>query len=293
MAVSNATVIPIIWAARLIRALNDQYIWAGRTNRTWQSQLQAGGDRVRLNAVADVITVGDYTTATTIAYGALDAAAAQDLVLDTAKYWAVKADDIQTMQSNPTLLDAALAQAAEKMAKEVDDDVRAIVKAAATGIGALALDYDKTGGLTINDFGLATMIRHMDVASVPEAERWVIIGPYTKEAFTVAALEAGNAWTPAGQDVARNGFVGSYAGIRIFVDNDGDSTFNDGADTATETMYGGIDYATAFIDQVNEVESLRLESTFATGVRGLYNYGAKVIEAASLFKRTVNLTNVP
>ena len=44
---------------------------------------------------------------------------------------------------------------------------------------------------------------------------------------------------------------------------------------------------------MNEVEAIRLQENFATGVRGLYNYGAKVIEPGTLYKTEVTVANVP
>ena len=65
MAITNATVIPIIWSARLLRFLQDNTVYTGRTNRTWQNELAANGDRVRLNIGTNVSTIGDYVPGTT------------------------------------------------------------------------------------------------------------------------------------------------------------------------------------------------------------------------------------
>ena len=71
------------------------------------------------------------------------------------------------------------------------------------------------------------------------------------------------------------------------------STFNSGQKRATETLFYGVDSATAFIDQVNRTEQLRLQTTFADAVRGLYSYGYKVISPERIFKSAGRVNNVP
>lgn len=300
MPVNNTTVIPIIWASRLVRRLNDVTVYSARTNRQYQTELYQGGDRVRLSMFDEsAVSVGDYTGAD-ITYADLDAAAVGDLRPDKQKYWAVQVDDIKRAQSNPDLVDAAMQVAADKLALEVDMDVRSVMVAGATATDAMTLDHDAEG-LSADDFAFSKLNRLMDNAKLPRDSRWVIVGPYSAEVISRVFLKQGAASASTfGEEVMTNGRLGNFAGIDIYVSGDSysnytPSTGNSDPDgnNASEVWLAGSDYSTAFIDQVEEVEALRLEKSFKTGIRGLYTYGSRVIEGSTLFKATVSINHIP
>ena len=233
VAITNATIIPIIWASRLLRQLEDVVVVSARVNRTWQDELtRNGGDRVRLNEVGDNITVGDYVHLgngrTSLTYPHADVGAAQDLILDKQKYWTTAVEDIVRAQSAPDLLDATMTQAAIRLRAQVDNDVRTVMRAGATAGADTELDH-MAASLDADDFGFSKITRILNNAKCPKEGRWIIIGPYTEEVFIKFALQNNSAWTPAGQDVARNGMIGNYAGFDIYVDNDTGSVFTAGA----------------------------------------------------------------
>ena len=311
MAITNATVIPIIWSARLLRFLQDNTVYTGRTNRTWQNELAANGDRVRLNIGTNVSTIGDYVPGTTnITYPSVDAGTGTDLVLSNQKYWAVKVEDLHAVQSSPNLLDDAVMRAGNDLRVEVDNDVREAMVNGSTSAGAaitvshkVLFESDPNSADTraaLNQaFPFSKWHRLLDNAKSPRAGRWVILGPYGAEAF-MSYVKEFNSRYEQGQAVATNGFLGSYQGFNLYVSNDMNSGYvastgssdTDGA-TASEVVMIGTDYSCAFIDQINSVESMRLEGSFATAVRGLYNYGALVIEGSTMFKQTQNIQFIP
>ena len=296
MAISNATVVPILIAARLIENYRSRRVYAERTDRQWERMLAGGGDRVRLNTPAEGI-VGDYDANTAITYNAADVNHLADIVIDKQKYFANKIDDIAAFQANSDLLTASTIESAQLLADKVDNDVRtAMVTDATAGLSAFTLDH-ASASLSANSFGLASLGRFLTIAKMPVAGRWLIVGPYTAELIHKFSLQ--NAVLAADYNSQlRNGFLGAYGGINIYADGgqynpalvDGTNT---GTKKAVETWIYGNDTAVAFAEQIRRVQTLTLETSFADAVRGLLTYGVKTVHANRLYKSVVTLDNIP
>lgn len=290
MPISNATVVPILYAARLVEQYRRVRVFSERVDRQWQGQLAGGGDTVRLNVAAGG-SLTDYVQATDLVYSKADVTALGDLTLTKQKYFAAKIDDIDAIQSVVGVLDARVEQDAILLAEAVDADTRAVMDAAATAAPAIALDHDNASP-SIEDMNIPLMHRLMDVAKMPRAGRWVIVGPYTAEYFMKVSLTNRILNAPVLATV-QNGEIGNFGGLTWYTDGGENSGFNDGANTAAEEWFFGNDSATAFIDQIRTVEQIRMESDFANAVRGLYTYGVKVHIPLRLRKSAVAITNIP
>lgn len=72
-------------------------------------------------------------------------------------------------------------------------------------------------------------------------------------------------------ELIRKGIVGMYNNAQVVMSN---AIYNDGTNKYCMLRTKN---AIAFAGQINEVESLRLEGSFADGVRGLDTYGMKII----------------
>lgn len=77
-------------------------------------------------------------------------------------------------------------------------------------------------------------------------------------------------------ELIRKGVVGMYDNYEVTRTN---AICNDGTNYNCFAHSGS---AIAFAGQINEVEALRLESTFADGIRGLDTYGMKIIDQEEL-----------
>jgi hypothetical protein len=73
---------------------------------------------------------------------------------------------------------------------------------------------------------------------------------------------------------------GSVAGLRVLVSNNVPTT---GSAPVVSHMMGGHASAIGYAEQIRSIESIRLESAFADGIRGLHLYGAKLLDPARLF----------
>ena len=289
MPITNATVVPKLIAARLVAKYGETRVFAQRTNRAWQGMLASGGNTVQRNTINDA-AVADYVVDTDIAYTSGDVTALGDLTLTKQKYWAVKLDDIPAAQSVSGILDATVADAGEKLAAQVDSDVRAVFDAGATAGLAVGLDHESATAWEASDFKFAAFHRLLDLQNMPRAGRWLIIGPYGAEAIQRYAMQnAVIAATPVAGLI--NGGIGSFAGFNVYVHGSSHSVL--AGTTATEEWFYGNDTAVAFIDQVRRLEQIRLQEAFEDAVRGLYTYGAKMDFAARVYKSVATIENVP
>lgn len=298
MAISNATTIPILIAARLLSKFRERTVYSARVRRSYESLLRNGpGDRVRLN-IAGSASVADYTRNATLTYANADVGTPQDLVINYHKHWAVKIDDLNELQSTPRILDAIVTEAGIALAKQIDDDVytrftegRNSGKDGATAGPTIAIDFAKTGGLSVNDFGLHRLHRVLDLALVPRVGRWLIVGPYTAEALQfVASQNEVIAASPVSSLV--NGQIGNFGGFRVYVGHKSTTAVSSGVTTASERWIFGVDEATEFVEQVRRVEQIRLETTFADAVRGLFSYGFKIVKPTAIYNSAATITNV-
>ena len=289
MAITNATVVPILYAARLVEQYRRRRVFAERVDRQWQGQLANGGNTVRLN-VAAAGTLTDYVIDTALVYSGADVTALGDLTLTKQKYFAVSIDDINAIQAAVGVLDAAVEQDSILLAEAVDADVRAVMDTDATAGPAVALDH--SADLTADNFKIPQMHRIMDIAKLPREGRWVIVGPYTAELIMKYSLQNAVLNAPIA-GALQNGSIGRFGGLDWFVDSGENSAYVAADNTADEEWFFGNDTATAFIDQIRRVEPIRRETAFADAVRGLYTYGVKVHIPARLFKSAVAIIKIP
>ena len=86
--------------------------------------------------------------------------------------------------------------------------------------------------------------------------------------------------TQANPSSVLNGSIGMVAGINLLVSNNVPVT---GTPTDDYHITAGVENAIGYAEQIVNVEGLRLESSFADGVRGLHLYGAKVLQSELLY----------
>ena len=292
MALADA--IPTLLSARLLEYLAGRYVYAARTNRSWEPDLREDGDRIELLGADDsAVSVSDYTAGGTLTYGDASAGSPTTLVIDFRKSWSLKIDDINRVQARPALLDAAVAIAGDKLAAVIDDKVRTDMTAGVSGnsvtIPSATTQIDLSAA--ISDAHLQQLYdafagahRVMDLAKIPASRaRWAIVGPNTRELLSVAAA-TGYSADAINADTLRNGFTGRFAGFDIYV-NHGQS--QSGTSTITDSVLIGTDYATAMAEQIRSAETLRLQTTFADAARGLYVAGVQVIETEGLLNLNI------
>lgn len=257
--------IPTIWSARLLANLDKALVYGNLVDRSYEGEVRFG-NTLKLNR-PDNITVGDYSG--TVTYQS-PTSTQRTLTINQQKYFAFKVDDISRVQANVDLVDAYSQRAAYALADAVDQYIASLYTAA--GAGTATLDITAATPKVYEAF--VELGRLLDEQNVPRQGRWVVVSPKVyaallKDTNFVRATETG-------QQMLLTGAVGQVAGFSVFISN------NVPVVTNQHKCLAGINTAIVFAGNVQEVESIRLQNEFATGVRGLYVFGAVVAEPNAL-----------
>lgn len=278
--------IPEIWSARLLVALQKNLVFAqpGITNRDYEGDIAESGDTVRITSISDP-TIGTYVpNSTTITPEELTDAQ-RTLVVDQAKYFAFKVDDVDARQAKGSVIPEALNRAAYKLRDVVDQYIAGFYTSvpSANDLGTVAVvaatptdAYDKV---------LVPLKVKLDEANVSTEGRWVVVPPWLHGRLLLDSrfIKVNESGTSEG---LRNGFVGRATGFDIMTSN---NVVNSSGDDY-EVLGGGGDMSISFAQQINKVEAYRPESGFSDAVKGLHLWGAKVIRPEALAGATVSQT---
>lgn len=265
---SLANFIPTIWSARVQANLDKALVYGQLANRDYEGEIRFG-NALKINR-PDNLTASTYTG--TVNY-ATPTATQRTLNIDQRIYVAFKVDDITRVQSNVELVDRYTERAAYTLADQVDQYIASLYVNA--GAGSAPLDITATNPDVYGAF--VELGRLLDEKNVPRQGRWAVVSPKVYAAL----LKDQNfiRSTETGQQMIMTGAAGMVAGFSVFVSNN--VPVVTGATTQHKCVAGTSD-AIAFAGQLQEIEAIRLPNEFATGVRGLYVFGAAVIEPDAL-----------
>lgn len=101
-----STFVPTIWDARLLAHLDKALVYANLCNRDYEGEIRNYGDTVKINSISG-IAVRDYKKGTPITVDDVDGTPTE-LKIDQQKYFAFKVEDIDRVQANVNLVDAAI-----------------------------------------------------------------------------------------------------------------------------------------------------------------------------------------
>lgn len=277
--------IPEIWSAALLKALRDRlsYAQSGIINRNYEGDIARAGDTVHITNFEDP-EVRDYTKNGTITWDTLTDDQ-QTLLVNRAKYFAFKVDDIDKRQALPGFVEETTVGASYNLAAEADAYVGGLMVAGAGNDLASAEVDPETAYDLLVDFRTS-----LSRSNTPNDGRFAIVPP---EFYALLLkddrfirYDAAN----TGQGL-RNGVVGRAAGFDVIESNVVPSTgTGEEQDPVVYDVVAGHSIATTYAEQIAMVEALeRLENTFGDGVRGLHLYGAKVIRPGNLAKAQVTV----
>lgn len=282
MAVNNF--IPTIWSARLLSNLNKVQILAGLANRDYEGDIAQAGDTVKIGGIG-AVTVSAYTkNSTSLSWQTL-ADASQSLSIDRSRYFAFKVDDVDQAQTKPKLMDEAMKEAAYSLSDDIDAYIAGLYTDAATanklgsdggsaktiGYGSGEVDPYKT---------LVNMGVLLSKANVPQQGRWAVVTPWFEGMLRKSGTFGANPAGATTEQALINGFIGRAAGFDIYTSN---NVTNDAQATPTWRLMFGTNLAISLAVQKRPaMEAIRLQDSFADGVRGLLLYGAKVVRPNAL-----------
>lgn len=270
--------IPEIWAAQLLTALEKSLVYAqpAVVNRDYEGDISEAGDTVRITSISDP-TIGTYTpNSTTITPEELTDAQ-RTLVIDQAKYFAFKVDDVDKRQAKGDVMPEAMRRAAYKLRDVVDQYVAAFYTSvdSANKVNSGSAVSITTGALAYTN--LVNLSTELDEANVTTEGRWVVLPPWYHGLLLDNANFINAEKSADGGMALRNGFIGRAAGFDLYKSNNVVNVTGD-----DYAVLAGVNSAISYAEQINKVEAYRPESSFSDAVKGLHLWGAKVIRPDSL-----------
>lgn len=277
---------PTFWSKVLLGSLEKKFVFASEMvcNREYEGEISGAGDSVTITSIADP-TVSDYTPNGTISYESPNDSG-QTMLVDQAKYFATKVDDVDAAQAAGNMLKFMQGRGAYKTADATDQFVAGLYTGAAPTNAVGSSGSPKTPGVysTTNPADFYTQVIlplgvKLDEADVPDdGGRYIILSPWE-----IGLLEQTGAFinfpNSAGGPplVMANGWVGNCGRFKVLKSN---NTVNYSG--SNWIVQAGHPTAITFADQIVKTEALRLQTTFADAVRALHVYGAKVVRPEAL-----------
>ena len=262
MAIDNF--IPEVWAAGVTQSFIANQVVIPTLNNAFTGDVVRGNKVHIINATTP--TIVDYAGAgRTISAEALNDTEVL-LDIDQEKAFSVNVDDVDRVQ------------ASSEFAPWVDAAGRALAEDAEDYLLDIMLNNSSdanSGGATVSDADTAkTAVRAirktMADNKVPAAGRYLVINPDMTDLLIQGLDDASVAGTDS---ELRNGVIGRLYGFTVI-----ESPLLQPGGAARPTAIGYHEAMTAFISQVQSLESLRNPTKFADIVRGLNVYGGKVIK---------------
>lgn len=271
---------PEIWSARLLVGWRKALVYAGPTvvNRDYEGEISEAGDTVRITSISDP-TIGTYVPNVTEVTPEELTDAQRTLVVDQAKYWAFKVDDVDKRQAKGNVMPEAMSRAAYRLADQTDQYVAGLYT------GVVAANVIGSTGAPVNTYTqpkdfydkvLVPLRTRLTRANVPSAGRYCVVPP---EGYASLLLDDRFTDASASNDpnALRNGLVGRAAGFNIFESNNAPEPV-----AGLAVVQAGVQAAVSFAEQINKTEAYRPEKGFGDAVKGLALYGAKLVRPDGL-----------
>jgi hypothetical protein len=270
--------IPTVWAGRLLSALEKSLVYgqANVSNRQYEGDVQQAGNTVKIASIGDV-AIGDYIKNTDIADPDTLTDDEQTLLIDQSKYFNFYVDSIDRAQQNVDVLDEAMRHSAWALREKADTFITAAMESAVTAgntIGSIATPVVPTKDDAYEylvDLGVL-----LDEGNIPTTGRFAIV-PAWFHGLLLKDDRFVRSGTSGGDVRLANGEVGEAAGFRILKSNNVPNTTG-----SKYKIIAGHAMATAYVEQIADVQAYKPEKRFGDGVKGLHIYGAKVVRPAAL-----------
>jgi len=264
---SNGNFNPVIWAKKLNNKYYAQTFLPDITNSDYEGEIKGQGSTVTIRT-RPTVQINDYLVNMDMQYQDI-VDEKIDLLIDKAKYFSFKLDDVDAAQSDIKILNELTTDASFQMKIAVEKQVLGSVYSTA-GRSIASLAMDKTNVL---DWIIDAEVQ-LELANAPVDGRWIIIPP--KAAGFIQKSDLKNVYmTGDDNSIARgnmqNGRLGTIGGLTVYVSNN--LTYVAGACQCMAGHKSAVTYAS----QIVKVETLRLQQKFGDAVRGLNVYGFKTL----------------
>ena len=255
MSVTNF--IPVLWESRLLAKFHERSI----TDLITTAPTKVEGNKIIFNHVSDV-SINPYTG--TVNFEDLTTSKVE-LPLDHKNYWAFKVDDVDAVQAAGELIDPHVQEAGYGLQEATDKYVL-----------DEALKTENT--VTKNELKAYDIIVKcntlLNKKKVPKADRFAVINAEVLEELNLDARFTAN------YTILENGIIegGDINGTKLIFSEE----LNEGNYAIVALHKSAIGYG----KQLEETEAMRLQNSFADGVRGLQVDGVKTLRPDAIVKCT-------
>jgi len=294
---TNSFWVPEVYSKNVQMFFRKASVAEAITNTDYTGEIAAFGDTVNI-IKEPTITVYDYTRGADTTQTKLTD---QELVLvvDQAKAFKFKVDDIEKKMSHINWIDVASKSAAYSLKDTFDSNILTYIVANVSAsspdmiLGADDATADDLPDLGANEsvylgYGtgktdpldlMSRIARMFDEQNVPEEGRWFLAGPKFYEVLAAASSKLMSVDFNAGQGSIRNGLVSSglLRGFTMYKSNNMPA-----ATYAEGIVLAGHMSAVATAGSLIQTESFRDQSSFSDVVRGLHVFGRKVLRPEAL-----------
>jgi hypothetical protein len=268
---SEVNFIPEVFSKLLQAKFYKKSILPAISNTDYEGEISGQGEKVTIRTVP-AVTINNY--AGTITTQELTTAKVE-MLIDKAKYYSFKVDDVLAAQADINMLEGASSDASEGMRIAVETDVLAASVTGATTIGS------QTTITAANILAqILAMSTDLDELNIPEEGRFIVLNPaqisLLKQSELRQAYLTGDSTSPL-----RNGKVGMVDRFNVYQSN---MLYKPtaGGDAGYTHVLAGHPKALSFASQFTNTETVRMESTFGDQVRGLKVFGSKVVTPDAL-----------
>ncbi len=268
MAITNF--IPQVWSARLQENLHKALVFGSLCNRNYEGEISQWGDTVHINTLND-ITVKAYDPSVEIDDPEQLSGTDTTLTIDHGAYYNFFINDVDTVQARADLMDAAMRNAAYRLAADVESYLLGIIKEnAGTKLNLPMPDFTPDDLYSL----LLDLKNLMDMNNVPRYDRKVIMPPNYESMLLMSNYFVTS--TSGAEARLADGSIARAAGFDIYISND----LNAQIITMTPD-------AVTFANQITKVDAYRPEKGFCDGVKGLCLSGAKVLQPKAIALCTI------
>ncbi|CAM5395273.1 hypothetical protein STENM36S_06393 [Streptomyces tendae] len=269
---------PEVWSAQLLVGLRGALVYAQPqlVNRNYEGEITTRGQSVHITTVGDP-TIFDYDAGDTINYEDIETAGT-DLIIDQAKAFAFKIDDVDKAQALLNPMSDMAQNAAYGLRDKADAYVASLYTgvAAANTVGTTGAPISLSDPKDAYDKVLVPLRTRLDRANVPTEGRYFVGSPEFEGALLrddrFVRVDASGS-----EQGLRNGMTGRAAGFDILKSNNTPNPTG-----SVQVMQAGYPGAITYAEQILETEALRLQSTIADAIRGLHVYGAKLLRPTGI-----------
>ena len=289
MAISSA-MIPELWSAALYRELNQENLWLGNVTDV-SSEFPGYGDKVNVASISTTPTISDLTVGTALADAEQPTDAEVTLTLSQKKYFHTIVHDLNEIQTRPNVMEDWARKAGVAINKAIDSYIYGVWSAGTIPATQKVSQTELKNDLSSADakqkefvINLLKLVKIMDDQNWPSSGRWMMIPTKAKFYILQYLLTTGRIGSGSLNDSAAvNGAIDQLFGVRVRT-----TAAITNSDTSNHIQaIGGISSGVYFAQQVSQIESYRPEAHFADAIKGLFVYGAVLMDG----KRRVAVTH--